>query len=379
MGVEESRVTKAMATKRNKKAEPTSESGQTIIEPKGNIMDYLEKVGATKAKGERIEPNLPDVKRTTQKGVFAKQKNESSGTDFLSSFYKYTDWYNINLAENDIYNTKEAILEKGTLLQKLRLYFHTAELRRFYGTESEGLTKEEIAEIMKLATETKENAEIAKRCSLEYTTIRKFGEDLLSTFKLFQIEFCILAKWLNKLSYCEQKAFECTLLVNAEQTIMEKDELKELLIELVCMHKETGVSFTYDTDAGKMLLKFDDKGGLQQLIKEAVKSCEDALSSFKAFAIAAEEYIKTSTLKYYPIVIQQSIMDAEREVFERGMVEDITFFKSYINDREETGETITPEERERAVIPDYLEIKPDKEVYKNCKHGLKLIEEGKVI
>jgi len=382
LGVEESRATKEMATKQNTKKgkveDALTESKHTTIIPKSNMEKYLKEVRINQPE-TTIEPTS-DRQRKATKGMFAKQKNAES-EDLTNSLYKYTDWYSLHLSYNDISSPKEEILENGTLLQKLRLYFHTAELRTLYEEEDrdETLTKEEIASIMAVCKETEENITISRKCMKEYRTIKRFGSDVLRTLKTFQVAFAFLAKWLNKLSYCEQKAFECTLLVNAEQTIMDKDELRQLFTDLVSMHKDTGVAFTYDTNAQEMRLKFDKEGGIQQHIKEATKKCTQALSTFKAYATAAEEYIKNSTLQYYPILIQKSIMEAEEELFEREMVDDITFFKSYVNDRRETGETITPEEDKRAIIPDYLEIKPDREVYRNCKHGLKLIEDGKIL
>ena len=72
-----------------------------------------------------------------------------------------------------------------------------------------------------------------------------------------------------------------------------------------------------------------------------------------------------------PISIVISIDNAAKESYARYLVKNTSFFRSELTARRENGEAITPEDERRAVIPDFYEVTPTKEVYKACKKYIK--------
>ena len=107
--------------------------------------------------------------------------------------------------------------------------------------------------------------------------------------------------------------------------------------------------------------------GIYSQIKKEAKEATDALADFKAFAVVIEDFIMNSTLRFMPISIQMSIENAEEERYTRYLVKNLSFFRSELDIRKENGETITPDEEKKAVIPDYYEVTTPEDMYKSCK------------
>ena len=72
-----------------------------------------------------------------------------------------------------------------------------------------------------------------------------------------------------------------------------------------------------------------------------------------------------------PTNIQISIENAEEERYTRYLVKNLRYFRSELNQRKARGESITPEDEKRAVIPDFYEVKPSKNVLADCKTAIK--------
>ena len=119
------------------------------------------------------------------------------------------------------------------------------------------------------------------------------------------------------------------------------------------------------------MVDISGRGGLYSQIKQHAKSAKDDLRDFKAFTDVLGEFMNTSTLLYMPISIVMNIENAAKESYARYLVKNTSFFRSELNERRENGEDITPEEERRAVIPDFYEVTPTKEVYKACNKYIK--------
>ena len=299
------------------------------------------------------------------------------------------------------FKTREEILKNGTLEEKLRLYFSSLDLGGYFGAEGK-LTKREMAKIA-ASIRTKEDKDLVTRCYREYNALAKYGEKLRFYFKRFQATFGILAVSLNKWDGYESIAKQLSELYNTkpdeplegiidadkypyEPAIIYKDDIERFYSANKVEAFLQGVAKKINLDGA--ILKVDKErlsfvvdifweGGLYSQIKEEADEATEDLKDFKAFTEVIEEFIKNSTLHYMPVSIQMAIENAEEERYTRYLVKNLSYFRSDLNDRRADGETVTPEQEKRAVIPDFYEVTPSEEVYKSCKVFIKELTDGK--
>lgn len=286
------------------------------------------------------------------------------------------------------WKSKEEILESGTLLEKLRLYFSSGDLSGYFGTNG-ALTEQERANIV-ASIRTNEDRKIVQQCYKEYYTLIDYGKELRFYFKRFQTTYAMLATLLNKWDSYEKTAEQLTTMYQIMESTRftitphgekeaEREEWGKLYTQKYLnqwVNENTrlilfdGAGLCFDEANKKFWVDVDmqpepEEGIYSQIEKEAKETAE-ALSDFKAFAVAIEEFIRNSKLRFMPISIQMSIENAEEERYARYLVKNLSFFRSELNLRKENGESITPEEEKRAVIPDYYEVTPTKEIYDSC-------------
>lgn len=277
--------------------------------------------------------------------------------------------------------TKEEIMRRGSLLDKLKVYYCDRDLEGYTETERD-FTREDFRNL-KNSILSEEDAELVKRCVNEFRTITEFGDRLRYEYRRFQTYFSMLALLLNKLDSYETMV---KYLNDVQSRIRErygdiiskteftKDGWEDIQYPLnitalngATLRKNPDNTFTLYTGG---------KGMLYDEICKGAKTAERQLKVFKAYVKAAQEYIAASALQYTPISIRMSIADAEEERYARYMVKNLSFFRSELNERKAMGEAITPEEEKRAFIPDYCEVKPNTAAYRNCKFGIKQIAQG---
>lgn len=340
----------------------------TITPPRMELkaeQEAKERIFANPQTGDEAEPDLPTLEHL------------ANGYNSISPF-------------DGEYMTKEEILKSGTLLQKIRLLISNIDLNGYFEAREE-LSKEERTKILS-SIRTDEDRKLLKVCAKEYDTISNFGKLLSFFFKRFQTSYAILAVLLNKWDSYEYTAKQLTRLYDYMSTsfltIWETDEnLNPTEVRDVELYPEsTRHNFIKDLLNSKVLdraaLQFNEetgifyvdtkeREGLYSKILEEAKSVTKDLSDFKAYTIVAENFIKKSTLKYMPISIQQSIDNAKEERYTRYLVKNLCYFRSELNQRIARGETVTPEEKQWAVIPDFYEVKPSKNVLADCKAAIK--------
>lgn len=273
------------------------------------------------------------------------------------------------------WKTKSEILEDGTLIEKIRLYFSSLDLSGYFGDNGE-LTIDEVAKV-KASIRTQEDKELVEKCYREYRVLRKYGEQLRFYFKRFQTSFAMLAVSLNKWAVYESTAKMFSHLFNLNPDYS-PEEVESFLYEVSKKVTFDGATLKVDKEKLSFVVDVFGRGGLYSQIKQDAQAAKDDLRDFKAFTDVVEEFIKNSTLSYMPISLLMSIENAEEERYTRYLVKDLSFFRSELNVRRENGEAITPEDEKRAVIPDFYEVTPTKEVYRYCKKYIKeLMEDGK--
>lgn len=344
------------------KKKPEEQETASKMEEKA-LRNTKERIFANPQRGEDTEPELPSLEQLANGHI-----TPSDGERKIM--------------------TKEEIIENGTLLQKLRLFISNIDLSGYFETKDELLTKEE-REKLTSSVITDEDRKLSTHCVKEYKAISNFGKLLNFFFKRFQTSYAILAVLLNKWDSYEYTAKQLTLLYSLMKhssiEICEDGENGELLggeiypeetrqsfiQDLLYSNVLDGATLKFDKKTENFYIDIEEKGGLYSQILEEAKSTTIDLSDFKAYTIVAEDFINRSTLKYMPTSIQLSIENAEQEMYARYLVKNLRYFRSELNQRKERGETITPEDEKRAVIPDFYEVKPSKNVLADCKAYIK--------
>ena len=263
------------------------------------------------------------------------------------------------------WKTKSEILNDGTLIEKARLYFSSVDLKGYFG-ENTRLTTEEEAKIF-ASVKTYGDKELFEKCYREYSALIEYGEKLRFYFKSFQTSLAILAVSLNKWDGYERTAETLNDIFNSNQ---DGEQLPDVY-EVAKRFTFDGAKLKVDKEKRSFVVDISGRGGLYSQIKQHAKAAKEDLRNFKAFTDVLGEFMNTSTLLYMPISIVISIDNAAKESYARYLVKNLSFFRSELNERRENGESITPEDERRAVIPDFYEVTPTKEVYKACKKYIK--------
>lgn len=270
------------------------------------------------------------------------------------------------------FNSTQRILEEGSIYEKIFLYISDIDLNSYLGSEP-SLTQRDKAKIA-ASIKTEEDKELLTKSIKEYNILRNYGMNLSYYFKRFQTAFAVLAVLLNKWDSYDKEAQKLTTSLKRWR---ERDkEVSEWFVKISLLSSVEdqweGARLRFDHKKDNFSVDVDGDGGLYSKIREEAASTTEALSDFKAYAVVVQEFLeKESKLQYMPISIQMSIENAEEERYTRYLVKNLSFFRSEINLRKSKGEKITKEEEKMAVIPDYYEVTPTKEVYKDCKEGLR--------
>jgi hypothetical protein len=346
--------------------------------------------------GKKIDPQedapqkIERAKEEIKERTFANPQTGDEAEPDLPSLEHLANGYNaISLSDGGEYKimTKEQILKRGTLLQKIRLYIGSIDLSGYFEAKEE-LTENELNYI-RASIKTKEDKELVRLCVNEYNTIFDFGTRLSFFFKRFQTSYAILAVLLNKWESYEYTAKQLTLLyslmknsfidicedgeggLQLGEEIYPEETRENFIQDLLYSNVLDGATLKFNKETENFYIDVEEKGGLYSKILEEAKSATKDLSDFKAYTTVAEDYINKSTLKFMPTNIQISIENAEEERYTRYLVKNLRYFRSELNQRKARGESITPEDEKRAVIPDFYEVKPSKNVLADCKTAIK--------
>jgi hypothetical protein len=285
--------------------------------------------------------------------------------------------------------TREEILNSGTLLEKLRLYYSSADLTNYFEGMNKTLTLFEM-ERVRDSIRTGKDAALARQCTIEYYTISEYGRTLSYYYKRFQAVFGKLAVLLNRwdeydrvvdtYNELQEKIWSADFTDCPRPELQREHDLNALTTKLLHLTKLDGAKIKQG-DNGTFYLYVDGRGGLYSQIKRAAREVKEALCDFKAYEQAAEEYIESSTLQYTPISILMSTENAECERYQMFLVKNRAYYRSELNQEVVRGNKVvremvgaTPEQAKRAVIPDYYDCKPTAAVYRDCKKGIKQIE-----
>lgn len=276
--------------------------------------------------------------------------------------------------------TEQEIMERGTLLQKARLYYTLRDYEGYFGSEES--SPDEIKASVIASIKSQEDIAFLRRCAKEFVALQKYGQRMNFYFKRFQTNFAMLARLVNLWDNYEKEAKRLTAIF--KEIDRTSPEWREKFIALLNGNYDgewEGACLRYSVDRNTFSVDVDFKdadtkeGSLYSKIQREAKETEEALADFKAYAMVVQQFLcndldTESTLRYMPIAIQMTIENAEEERYTRYLVKNLSFFRSELNYRRTQGETITPEEERRAVIPDFYEVTPPFDMIEDCLGGI---------
>lgn len=274
--------------------------------------------------------------------------------------------------------TKEEVLASGTLKEKVRLYLCYMDADRYFDNEST-LTKKEVDSISKSIKTPEERQAVAKYMS-EYEDLCRYGEQLSYYFKRFQTCFSGLAQVLNRWDSYDVIA---ELYTDEVRAIAESGYRECVAKEKIIANMREKILQYLQRQMMRAQIRWVPKirafkvevfgiGQLYELVQQEAKQTAEAMADFKALAVAAEEFISKSEIGYIPINIQMPIENAKEERFTRYLVRNLRFFRSDFLIRKAKGEKIYHLDYKRAVIPDYYETNPSKDLLKDARATLQL-------
>lgn len=279
--------------------------------------------------------------------------------------------------------TKEEVLESGSLLEKIRLYLCYFDDNGY--ADSKGKLTIEEEEQIRLSIKSKEDADKVRGYFNEYTELNRFGGQLRYYFKRYQTCFSALAKILNEWDSQDRIAQRLTdrargyldaplkdggLLVSEEDRRIAFGALLSLAYNL----REDDILIQWDEKAQAFKANVYEVGGLYDKALQEAKETADALSDFKAIAVAANEFILKSELHYTPISIEIAVENVLQERYTRYLVKNLSYFRSeYLKRLREKGKGYRPtsDEKKRAIIPDFIETKPNKDFLRDARATLR--------
>ena len=297
--------------------------------------------------------------------------------------------------------TEQEIMERGTLQQRIWLYFVLYDYSQYSNIQSTAA----FQELRQIIT-TDEEIALFERCRREYIALYNIGEKVAYYYKRYQTSLAALARvlllWdLYKTSAkAYNKALEMTLDTERQRAISlykkgeymcdsepeepedntepptEEQQINWLTemagngfingIEAISnsIMVDTGARIRHDYSKGGFYVDIhinqNGERSLYEKIQEEARQTEEDFTDFVAIARAIRNFEKSkqNTLHYLPVNIRAAIDNAESEAYIRYLIKNKEYLRSELNYRRWFGEDITPEQEAVAVVPDYYEIQP---------------------
>lgn len=336
-----------------------------------------------KERMEYLEKQLSSIRKTAVRLEAAiqakKQEQERAGLLERKNFRK-------EIEKNQ--KTEEEIIESGTPEERASLYLSDIEMR-LYGFKRR-LTKEQIK---KLSTfEKKEDKEAFVGYLTLFDGLEKYTQKLAYVFKMYQLSISSLATLLKKWDWYEyiipmieiayfslkntggKTGMRYNFTNNNEEEMKSLDATtpEELLAEWNASNSDGDV--IYRADGNKIIADIFQDGGLYSKIQEEAKDAEETLSQLKAYIQVIENFLLENGYYFFmPQRMDMIMNNVMQELFARSII-DKKYFRSELNAKKiDRGEPVTEQEELLAVVPDYYEIKADKDEVRKCKHGIEIL------
>lgn len=297
----------------------------------------------------------------------------------------------------DPQETYERIISKGKALERAILYLRNFDSENIYGRGI--LTagqKARLRETFNPERSRKVVAEVGRFYDSIFNYTRFY---LLTTQKTWQAEANLLItlcqKWeaADRLAETLTKIYYTQILPLSEKTeegggAYTEEAFKKYVSEVWNIDPKQGITPRVEQsgtdEEGRPLFKLvadvDGKGGLYSKMMEIKSNAEDllrllrgAVEPFSAFMLSNIPLKTGGTIFPYTSILPhsaESILDYPDRLDSMREPEMEKYFAYRIRQRREAGETITPEEEKRAVIPDYNQAEDDEDYIYSGKKNL---------
>ena len=298
------------------------------------------------------------------------------------------------------------VIKHGTPEEKAILRLKDFDLERMY---KKGFLSLEEQKALHFSYDTPNDKAVFLNYLKLFADLGKYADKLLYVVKMYEVEVALLSKLIDKYEAIgrDMPLYEVLYsskistggsgmgynLTDNDKTKMKRLEdttPEALLAEMNDAHKNDGVIIKrnvkgdlqrgtiYDDGnvkiygnvnldkSGTLIADIDHEGGLHDQIQEQAKECEKKLSFVKAYIEPIEEYLaENDYYSFAPCLLENAINGIKEQEFSRNIIAK-EYHLSYTNDKRSNGEEITALEEYEAVVPDYREVVPDKEVKDSC-------------
>lgn len=266
----------------------------------------------------------------------------------------------------------EEIIESGTPEERAALIISDHDLKRTYGIKgvlSEADKKRLQANLNK---RPQEERNVFLFYAKEYDRLNRFYPRLHNYIKAYQAEVGLLATLIAKWEAYDREAEICNKLYRSfidKQPFKAPDgrtisptEAEEFALcyrnNLLEVHSDwKEATLLFDEATNTFRADIDGECKLYEKIKKQAEDTRKSLSQLKTAIKVAEDYIFDEVAYFVePAQMENSIEMVETECYARSYGGPLRYFRSELNARKDKGETITPEDEKRAVIPDFYEV-----------------------
>lgn len=271
-------------------------------------------------------------------------------------------------------------IQDGDIITGIFAIIFYYDVKSYYGRNN-GYTDKDIKKIQRAITKKPSGELLLNKALEQWEILKEYGVFVRYYFKTYQTAVAQLAVSLNiweageaaaKIENEEWKLCEgIGKVVGAN--VVNLDRLGVLESVAKTFNKQRAVKGTklkVDKAKSELVLDISFKGGLYEKIKKEAENAQECMEDFIAFYKAIEDVRKYLYVDYLPISITISAQNIKEDFYTRYLVEEKAFFRSYLNERKDRGETITAADKRRALIPDYFEARPTKELYEMNRRTL---------
>lgn len=292
--------------------------------------------------------------------------------------------------------TYERIISKGKILERAILYLRNFDSENLTG---KGILTADQKSRLREKFHTERSEEVLAEVGELYDSIFNYTRYyLLTAQKLWQSKATILLTLCERWEAADQLAETVTkiyytrilpLTAHQGEGAYSEDAFKKYVSEVWCIDPKQGITPRVEQsgidEEGRTLFKVvadvDGEEGLYSEMMEVKSSAEDflrllrgAVDPLSAFLMSEIPLQTGGTICPYTTILSsatKSILESPGKIsFFESDPKVEKYFAYNLRHRREAGETITPEEEKRAVIPDYNQAEETEEYINSAKKNL---------
>ena len=252
-------------------------------------------------------------------------------------------------------------------------------------------TQEELMALRKDVTNTEGGMDLYRSYRTEWNGLRKYARHtkttllypyLLEVARLFKMinDYKILQNTVKAINVAYAGQYYALQMQSLDETKLTKEQVAEkkeiytistqYLDELTRDLPKQIICDTSKINPTPYKIRVTDEREIWAEIKKQAKRIAKKMAELKAFDLAALEHANNSEtrIQHLPFFFERLWEWMPNNTQERlRFNDDEKYYKGFLNDKVKKGYEPTEEDIKWALIPDYNEIKPDKEAYKEAR------------